>query len=215
MIRAIIFDMDGVIIDSEKLKAEAWKKIFSEYQIDDGDKWYIPRIGNSRQFLCEEAIRLFSLPVKIETLSKRKEEIYLNMLEEKTEPIKETIKFIQSIPRNFKLGVGSSTGKKIIEKQLALINILDNFDLIVSGEDDVKNNKPAPDIYNLIASKMMIEPFDCVVIEDSFSGVQAAKAAGMKCIAYKTRYTQNQDFLKADLIISNFSELTMEKLQQL
>ena len=214
MIKVIIFDMDGVILNSEKIKAKAWKILLEEHGIQNGDTWHIPWIGRSTRSICEEAVELFSLPIDIDSFVKRRREISAAMVE-KTEPFEGTIHFLKSIPQNFVLAVASSTDKEIIEKELKLIGVFDMFNVVVSGENDVQNNKPAPDIYNLVASRLNVNPFDCVVIEDSASGVHAAKSAGMKCIAYQNEYTKFQDLSKADLIIDDFLELTIEKIEQL
>lgn len=213
MIKAIIFDLDGVLIESEKLKAASWKRIFQEYGIDNGDEWYISNIGMTRLDLCKKAIQDFSLPATAEELYEKKIKTYSEILEN-AELIDSAINFLKSIPRDkYKIGLAASTNKIIIEKQMkALIN---HFDVIVSGEDEVTNNKPDPEIYLLTAKKLGINRDECVAIEDSSSGLESAKNAGMKCIVVSTEYTKNQDFSKADIVVDNMSELSISQIEGL
>ncbi len=212
MIKAIVFDMDGVIVNSEKLKAEAWKKVLEKYGIKNGDKWYKQRIGISRTELCKNAINTFSLSAKPMELYESKVTTYKKMLKKRTEPIKPAVRFLNSIPKDIKIGLVSSQNKEIIEQQLKIIKVYSCFDVIVSGEDDIKRNKPYPDSYLLAAKKLKIKPESCVVIEDSEAGVEAAKGAGMKCIGYKNPDSGNQDLSKADVIISSFEEINLKEL---
>ena len=216
MIKAIIFDMDGVLLDSEKVKAAAWKEILGKYGIEDGDSWYKERIGKTRLDLCREAVSSFSLPTSPEELAELKKTTYQKLSKEHTEPIGSSIKFLKSIPKDkFKVGLAAATNKAIIDQQLGMLDILYYFDAIVSGEDEVENNKPAPDIYLLAAKKLDLPPAQCAAIEDSAPGVESAKAAGMKCIAAPNDYTKGQDFSKADLVVDGLSGLDIQKILSL
>ena len=215
MIKAIIFDMDGVLIDSEKQKAEAWRRVLQTYCHNDGDQWYLQRIGAGRKELCKEAVRTFSLPVAPEVLSKQRKDAYLRIIDVRTEPIQPAISFLETIPEEIKIAVASSTEKDIILLQLRRLGIEDCFDVIASGADDVHKNKPYPHIYLHCAWDLRLSSDKCVVIEDTEVGVQAAKTAEMKCIAYRTQYSANQDLSKADRIIDDFSEITIDDVLEL
>ena len=93
-------------------------------------------------------------------------------------------------------------------------NLSDNFDVVVSAADDVKNGKPAPDIFLKAAEKLNVKPEECVVVEDALNGIKAAKAAGMKCIANTNSFPKDK-LTEADLIIDNFNELTIDTIKQL
>ena len=184
MIKAIIFDMDGVLVNSEKLKAKAWKKALSDYGIEGGDRWYRKNIGNSRDALSALAIKEFNLTsAQIDEVSEKKRSNYFAMLKEATVPIKSSILFLKSIPKGqFKIAVNSSINTWVIENQMKNLGVIDYFDKITSGKDEVTKDKPNPEIYLLSAKKLGLNPHECLAIEDSRAGVQAAKDAGMKCI---------------------------------
>ncbi|UCD04484.1 MAG: HAD family phosphatase [Candidatus Woesearchaeota archaeon] len=212
MIKAIIFDMDGVIINSEKVKAEAWKKVLSKYGVKDGDKWYKERAGISRTELANDAIKTFSLSAKVEDLYKNKINTYHKMLKNQTEPIESTIKFLKSIPKDIKIGLVSSQNKEIIKQQLKIIGVFSYFDVIISGDDTIDRNKPYPDAYLLAAKKLKIETDSCIAVEDTKAGVEAAKSAGMKCVGFKNLDSGNQDLSKADKIVSNLNNLEWKNM---
>ena len=216
MIVAIIFDFDGVVIDSENMKAEAWKNVLKEYGIKNGDDWYKDHMGITRLNLCTKAINEFDLSASADELYKKKVEIYSRMLEEGTRPINSTINFLKSILKdNFKIGLASAESLAIINRQLRIVGIYDIFDAITSGEDEVENNKPSPEIYLLTAKKLEVKPSECVAIEDSEAGVEAAKNAGMRCIGYRNEDSGNQDLSKADLIIDDLSKLSVDRIRKL
>lgn len=112
------------------------------------------------------------------------------------------------------LALASSNNRKIVD------SIMDRFDLSkyikvsISGEDVLKG-KPNPEIFLKAAKKLDVKPSNCVVIEDAFAGVQAAKAAGMKCIGYKNLNSGKQDLSDADLIVESFSELSLDCIKKL
>ena len=141
------------------------------------------------------------------------------MFRKQTKKIQETINFLKSIhllSPKYKIGLVSSHERKYSKEQLKNAGIINQFDCIVSGEDDVNNNKPAPDVYLFAAKKLDSNPKECVAFEDTNAGVLAAKRAGMKCVAYRhPKHGQWQDLTKADIIIDNFSKLSIEKVLKL
>ena len=216
MIKAVIFDMDGVLVNSEKLKSLAWKNILEKLGIKDGDIWEKQFIGMPRIYLCRKAVSEFSLSLKPEELAEMKKTTYKEMAKNHVEPVQPAIDFLKSLPREkVKIGLATSTDREIVLGQLDMIGLSNHFDAIMCGEDDVKRNKPYPDIYLLAAEKLNIRPEQCVAIEDSGPGVESAKSAGMKCIAYRNPDSGKQDLSKADLIIDDFSKFTATELLSL
>jgi len=214
MIKAVIFDMDGVLTDSEVLKAESWKRILEEFGVKEGDKWYIKNMGNPGIELSKQATKEFNLLIDYKTFFKKNREIYLQILnKEGTIPIKEAINFLKSLPKEkLKIGLASSEYEKIIKQHLNSIKILHLFNAITSGADETEKGKPNPEIYLITAKKLGIKPKECIVIEDSSPGIEAAKRAGMKCIAYKNPNSGNQDLSKADFIVNSLLELDLNKI---
>src|SRR3989344_51670 len=206
--KAVIFDMDGVIVESEGLKEIAWDKMLKFYGIEGGGDFYRKRAGIPRRFLCSEIIREKDIQASVEDMIEKKQEIYMKLANKKLRAVPGVIDFLKSIPRSkFKLGVASSNYKDVIEKQLKQVGVLELFDEITSGVEEVDEDKPSPEIYLLTARKLEVEPDECVAIEDTEAGVESAKRAGMKCVGYQNPKTREQNLEKADIVIDNFSEL--------
>ena len=215
MLEAIIFDLDGVLIHTEDMKVESWKRTLEKYNIKDGDSWYAKQIGTPGKKLAEIAVRDFSLPCEPESIFSVNREIYLSLLSGATAtPISSSLTFLKSIPKTrYKIGLASSEYKAMIEHQVRRLGIYELFDSIVSGVDEVKNDKPHPEIYLLIARKLNVDPMNCIAIEDSSTGVISAKSAGMKCIGYQNSHSQ--DLSMADIVVDGLTKLKLPQILQL
>ncbi|NQV09432.1 HAD family phosphatase [Candidatus Woesearchaeota archaeon] len=211
MIKGIIFDMDGVLVDSENLKVAVWNNLLGDYGVKNGGEWYKKNIGLPRPELSRKAIEEFSLPIDVAELSGQKIKTYLQTCE-KVKLIDKAFKFMKSLKDKYKLGLAASTNMIIIKKHMK--EDFDYFDAVVSGEDEVPNRKPAPDIYLLAAERLELKPKECIAIEDSSTGVESAKNAGMKCIAIPNESTMDQDFSKADLVVKSLTINKIEKLNR-
>jgi HAD superfamily hydrolase (TIGR01509 family) len=213
MIKAIIFDKDGVIINSEKMKAKAWGKALEKFGARGGLEWYEERAGLPRKDLCEMAVRDFSLSAEPEEISQMKQKFYSELTKNGVEPVASAVDLLRSIPKNkIKIGLASSDYRENIERELSMIGVYDLFDAITSGVDEVKKDKPHPEIYLVTAKKLETDPSECIVVEDSQAGVAAAKDAGMTCIGYQNPETKRQDLSKADIVIGDFSNLSLSDI---
>jgi HAD superfamily hydrolase (TIGR01509 family) len=207
-IKAVIFDMDGIIVDTEPLSQEVDELIFKkEFNITIGDV-YFETVGIKEEEAIEFYIKHFGLDINADELVSKKRAIYGELLKEKASPIQGSVELINSIKRRYRLALASSATVEYVRTVLKKLTIEDAFEVIVTG-DDVKNGKPDPEIYLLAATKLGVDPSECLVLEDAEKGVKAAKEAGMKCIAVPTEFTKNLDFSRADLVIGN-----MTKVQQ-
>ncbi|MGM0436861.1 MAG: HAD family hydrolase [Bacillota bacterium] len=214
IIKAVIFDMDGVIIDSEPLHYEVNKEIFSELNIVVSEKEYNSYIGTSNHEMWEEIVKKHNLDKKASDLASLQQqknlEHVINGELELMDNVKELLDDLKN--SNINLALGSSSPKKLINKVINNFNIKDYFKIIRSGEN-VDDGKPAPDLFLKISEELNIKPENIVVIEDSHNGVKAAKNAGMNCIGFSNENSGNQDLSIADLIIDNFSLLSKERLK--
>ena len=216
MIRAFIFDVDGVLVDSEMQKAEAWRRVLQTYCHPNGDQWYLARLGMGRKELCAEAVNTFRLPVTPEELSGQRKRAYLRIIKNETLPIEAAIQFAATIPPELQTAVASSTDRDIVNLHLSRIGLIDCFEAIVSGSDPaVIKNKPAPHIYKQAAYKLGVEDDECAVFEDTTVGVEAAITAGMICIGVRNQYYPNQDLSRAHRVIDDFSEITIDDVLKL
>ena len=212
--KAFIFDMDGVIIDSEKLHSITKVQAIRSFGVDvrESDLNLESYVGRSAKSFFSDVIAKYpELGDDWEVLAKKKHELYQKILREDPD-----LKPIDGIPellerlkaKGYRIGLGSSSVMANIQLVLGRFGIMDYFDAIAAGSE-VEHAKPAPDVYLLTASRLGIAPEDCTVIEDSGAGVMAAKAAGMRCIAIKNPNSGEQDFSQADMIIDSYEEIVL------
>ena len=212
MIAAIIFDMDGVLIDSEPLSLEATNVVLARrgHALDEAaNESYLG--WNQLRYWTDLKGR-FGLEADVEELMREREAAFVVLLGEKL-PIAPGLVDLLDELAEFKLplAVASSSGREMIEHVLAEGGIADYFDEVVSGED-VAEPKPAPDIFLRTAELLGVEPRSCLVFEDSKNGVRAAQAAGMKVVRVVTATTKNLEFPTVDLTIAGFEGLDVRKL---
>ena len=212
--KAFIFDMDGVIIDSEHLHAVTKVQAIRSFGVDvrESDLNLESYVGRSAKSFFSDVIAKYpELGDDWEVLAKKKHELYQKILREDPD-----LKPIDGIPellerlkaKGYRIGLGSSSVMANIQLVLGRFGIMDYFDAIAAGSE-VEHAKPAPDVYLLAASRLGIAPEDCTVIEDAGAGVMAAKAAGMRCVAIKNPNSGEQDFSQADMIIDSYEEIVL------
>jgi len=210
IIKAVLLDLDGLLVDSEPLHLEAWKKVAEKEGWDVTEEELKIYIGKSNRTVAEDIKANTNISKNVEQLIEEKEKIYLSLLKRlKLMPaVKE---FLQKLRRNhLRLAAVSSTSKTEAYQSLQITGIFSQFDVIVTGSD-VKNVKPAPDLYLLAAKKLNVAAGECIALEDSETGLASAKSAGIFCIAVPSQYAQNQNFSKADLKIESIETLLGEK----
>ena len=211
MIKAVIFDMDGVIIDSEPIESLSWEKILLEY----GKKpiiseWgLIHKVGTkSIDFVLEK----HGLIENEEIIRNKKRKLFIDLVLKNLILMPGFMQLFKQLKKQkLKIAVASNRYEEhvlLIMEKLGIKNSLS----AVAGYSPEIAVKPAPDIFLKVAKMLKIDSKYCLVIEDSESGVVAAKAAGMKVIAVPNKYTKHQDFSKADKIVENSSQITMETL---
>lgn len=218
MLKAVIFDMDGVLIDSEPFHLDVNEKIFANLGINLSEDEYHGFIGTTHKDMWTMIKKRYNLPQSVPELVNMQVSGNIEYIKnEEIEPIK--IKGITDLlsriaRENIKIGIASSSPTEVIELVINKLSISDYFAAITGGEE-IKKGKPAPDIFLKAAKRLDVEPSSCIVVEDSRNGVFAAKAAGMKCVAYKNPNSGNQDLSKADLIIDSYDSLNVETLRDL
>jgi HAD superfamily hydrolase (TIGR01509 family) len=220
MIKAVIFDMDGVISDTQKLHASVDEKLLRKHGIN------ISASEITEKFSGMPTIEIFKklfnekkISVNIDFIMEEKWKRMMAYAKNDVSPISGSIELINKLKRqNFKLGIASSSPKNYVNVVLSKLKLKEKFDAVTTQEE-VEHGKPKPDIHLLTAEKLDTLPKECVVIEDGISGMIAAKRAGMKSIAFidKTRRKLGFDSRKypADLIVSYLKEVNSEKIKRL
>lgn len=205
--KAVIFDMDGTLVDSTKVDFLAWQKLFSLYNKELSFRNYIPLLG----IKSAQVIKDF-LPVKNDeevqfALTKKLVFFHEIISENGISPVPFADVFLKQIKQfNIPVALATSSRRAKMEMVMAKLNLLSFFDAVVTG-GDVKNGKPSPDIFLIAAEKLDVFPEDCIVFEDAANGVKAAKNASMKCVALASHQTIDS-LQEADLIIDTFENLS-------
>lgn len=209
--KAIIFDMDGTLLESTEGDYLAWKKIFERYgkQLSYSD--YVPILGIRSKDVITRFLG-FTNEEDVKRILVEKFNCFVEVTNEKpVQAVPFAGKFLQSaFHSSLKVGLATSSRKEKMHLLLTQLGFKQYFDAIVTGEE-VENSKPAPDIFLKAANRLGIAPQDCIVVEDGPIGVSAAKKAGMKCIAI-TATTPAEKLIEADIIINSYENANLHEL---
>lgn len=215
-LKAVLFDMDGVIVDTEPLHRKAYFKMFDDFGISVSPDLYATFTGAATKKVCQTLVDHFNINATADELAKIKRKYFKYFFENDPDftlipGVKELINHYFNL--GLKLVLASSASKVTIQMVFEKFNLNSYFIGALSG-DDLKESKPNPEIF-LLAAKLAQEPTDhCIVIEDSTNGINAAHAAKIFCVAYRSEHSVGQNYTNANLVISDFSEITMEKLKK-
>jgi HAD superfamily hydrolase (TIGR01509 family) len=204
-IDAAIFDMDGVLLDSEPLHEDVTRSLLAECGVTtvSGVTYVGMTTRESFTLICRE----FALPHDPAELDARYTARVIPLLRERARPLPGVPDVLRALKaRGLRLAVGSSSRLEVIEATLDGLGVRALFDVVVSAAD-MPRGKPAPDVFLEAAKRLGIAPEACVVIEDSERGVQAAHAAGMRCVAVPCEVTRHHDFSQATLVLGGLPEL--------
>jgi len=211
-IRAIVFDMNGVIVDDEKIHEQAFVLAFAERGLA------LTHLQYARLFLGRtdrDAIEAVSLKrnitVDVDAILKAKSDHYRRLAQNRLVPLPGVIEFIHESSKRFPIALASCSSSADIEWVLSTFSIKSLFAVIVSGQD-VRKGKPDPEIYLAAARLLGIPPANCLAIEDTISGIRSAQEAGMKCLAVANTYPTSRLKKSADMVIDSFQGVSIDSL---
>lgn len=207
-IHAVLFDMDGVIVDTEPLHHKAYYKMFEENGIIVEEDLYQSFTGQTTHHVCSQLKDIFDLKQSPEELVQTKRRYFRDYFDHDPDfdllpGVKDLIRFYHE--NGIKLILASSASRNTINWVLSRFDLDRYFMDRISGAE-LKASKPHPEIF-MKAAQMAVESLEnCIVIEDSTNGIKAAKSAGIYCIAYRSPHSKNQDYSLADRLIDDFSK---------
>ncbi len=207
MIKGAIFDLDGLLVDTEKFQRDSWIEALKPFGVLITNEEYFDYAGKTGNFIEERIKKKHNLKVKKGSLQEKKESILFEWLKTKRIDIlpfgKEAINFFSE--KGMKVAVCSGSPRDEISLKLRRTGLSPLFKVVIS-RDDVEKGKPYPDMYILAAKGINLKPEECITFEDTQYGVEAAKSAGMVCLAVPNETSQKQDFSKADGVFKNLEE---------
>lgn len=209
MVNAVIFDMDGVVVNTEPIGYRANKELYKSLGIVVPDDVYATFIGNSDKMIVSKLKDLYSLKQSHEELLEEKYRYYFNAFDNATDlellpGVKDLI--VDLYNNGMTLVLASSASKRKIEAVFTRFALHDYFKAKVSGED-FEISKPNPEIFIDAVAKTGFPKEECIIIEDSTNGIKAANAAGVFCIGYQSEHSMGQNTSLADKVITDFKQL--------
>lgn len=212
MIKGVLFDMDGVLVDSEAFICRAAMMMFSERGVEVNPEDFLPFVGMGEDRYLGGVAAKLGLKVNITEIKARTYQLYEQITRGKLEPLSGVKEFIlRCKQKGLKIAVATSADEVKMRINLREIGLSEDiFDATVNGLE-VEHKKPSPDIFLIAADKLGLKASDCLVVEDAINGVQAAKAARSKCLALTTSFSKKQ-LCKADWVASTLKEAPLDVL---
>ena len=212
-VKAVIFDMDGVIIDSEPIHSRVKMDTFAHFGIPFHEEDLARYMGRTSNAIFGETLaKEGRTDIKPEDMAAYKHAHYLEILQSgEIAPVKGSVELIKSLHEaGFPLALATSSNVRVMNTVLDAFGIRPYFSSILSG-GELTESKPHPAIYLISAERLGVKPAECLVIEDTTNGIMAAKRAGMNCVAYRNPHSGNQDLSLADEIVDSLSEIEVKK----
>jgi len=212
MIRGVLFDMDGVLVDSEPFICKAAIMMFSEIGLKVSPDDFRPFVGTGENRYIGGVAEKYGIIVDIEKVKARTYQIYKTIIRGKLKPLPGAYDFVDSCrKRGFKIAIATSADTVKMEANLREIGMpATSFHATITGLE-VENKKPFPDIYIKAAEKIRLKPEECLVVEDAVSGIEAAKSAGCRSLAVTSSFAKSSLFA-ADWICESLNDVPEEAL---
>ena len=198
--RPVVFDLDGVLIDSEALSWESWRRVLLRYDLDLNDEDIATLTGRTEHDTHEYFAARAELP-DFATFSEELSGVTLALFDERLEAYEDAVDALDYLlGRGFPVALASSSTRSRVDRSLATVGLNDRFGVVVGGDEVVKG-KPDPDLFLAAASGLGVDPTTCLAVEDAPAGIAAAKAAGMRVVAVERGLFRREELDRADVIV--------------
>ncbi len=209
---AVVFDLDGVLWDGEPPHREAFDDVLASLGHHVGDEEYGQLIGSSVEYTWEWTRNRFRLTLSADEFWRAYSGAFLRLLQRPFRPLPGAADLIDTLRRRaVPIAVASSSLREWVYATLAAIGFTDSFAAVVSGSD-VRNGKPAPDLFLSAAERLGVPPQHCLAVEDTLTGVNAARAAGMFAVQVRSASTASPPLDEADLVLDSLADFDLSLL---
>jgi len=211
MIKALVFDMDGVIIDSEPIHAGIALNVLKDFNKEASLSELLKFSGIRNDEMWSVMRRRYGIDETVENLVERQSQYTQQYFRhEKLKPVEGIPGLMKSARKHgLKIALATSSPREFAEHVLAKVGLIEYFDALVTG-DDISHSKPDPEIYLKAAELLGIAADECIAIEDAPAGIESAKRAGMKCVAFIG--SGQQDTTWADFVVSSIWDIDLDKI---
>lgn len=217
-LKAVLFDMDGVIVDTEPLHKQAYFLMFEKVGITVSQEKYNAYTGQSTIEICKDLVQKFNLSIDATELVAHKRAFFKELFFAETNDLQLLEGVLDLIKNYYNNGVtlvlASSASMVTINNVFTKFDLNKYFKGKISGAD-LKASKPHPEIFIKAAEIAEVDKKECIVIEDSTNGIKAAYDGGIYCVAYKSEHSKEQDYSLAQKVISDYNEIRYEVIQDI
>lgn len=214
-IKAIVFDFDGLILDTETTDFAAWQAMYRAHGVELPLSIWMPIIGDATQYfnIDQHLIELTGQPIDLAELRKRQRALHLEMLEDAV-PMPGVEDYIDAAKQmDIRIGVASGSRRSWVVDRLNRLGLAHHFETVVC-RDDVGRAKPDPAAYIAAVENLGVSADQALALEDSPPGVKAAKGAGLYCVAVPGPMTKNHSFHQADMRMDSLTDMPLHELLQ-
>ena len=208
MIKVVIFDLDGLLVDSTPLQQEAMRLFLESF----GKIYLFPKSGREGMRIIDiirEYKDIFDLPGRVEDLYRKRQQIYFQLAQERLQLFPDALPLLEKLKlRGLILALATSGDRDYVRLIFRKFPTLQTYFKAIVTSEDVLRGKPNPDVYRMTLVKLNLKPAECVVIEDSVNGIAAGKAAGIQVICVPNTHYPDADFSQADRVFTTLSQVT-------